>query len=507
MHNNLQRRVLETVERHKMIVPGDRVGVGVSGGADSVALLYLLAELRAQLGIGISILHFNHQLRGAEADEDERFVEALAAEFHLDFESGRADVAGEARRQGWNLEDAARRLRYQFFASASASRGLRSVAVAHTAEDQAETVLAHLLRGTGLAGLAGIYPVAGLTIRPLLEAGREELREYLRGLGRAWREDSTNADTSRMRARIRHQLLPVLRRDFEPLSVTRLARLAGLAREEETFWRALEDERLRVLVTRDPSGNISLTIQDLLSPLPMLLGATGEAGLAGESMAGSTLALTRRLVRRIAAELLGNRHKLTARHVEDVLDLAGKSRSGSRIDLPGIVVRKIFDRLIFSATSTATASQVTGEFTPPSCEFEYAISLADVSKAACIVVPEIRRRFDLKRIDWPSAWGETNSHRGALALEKLHWPLVLRNWRRGDSYRPQGHQRARKVKRLFLESRVPQDARAGWPVMTSGGNLIWASGYPVAQEFAPSSSTQTGLLIVEEDLDQTAQET
>jgi tRNA(Ile)-lysidine synthase len=506
MHNNLQRRVLETVERHKMIVPGDRVGVGVSGGADSVALLHLLAELRTRLGIGVFILHFNHQLRGAEAEEDERFVKALAAEFNLDFESGRADVAREARLHGWNLEDAARRLRYQFFASVAASRGLRSVAVAHTAEDQAETVLAHLLRGTGLAGLAGIYPVAGLTIRPLLEIGREELREYLRALGRTWREDSTNEDTSRMRARIRHHLLPVLRRDFEPLSVTRLARLAGLAREEEAFWRALEDERFRTLASRDPSGNVSLTIQDLLSPLPMLLSATGETGLALESQAPPTLALTRRLVRRIVAEMLGSRQKLTARHVKDVLGLARKSRSGSRIELPGIVVRRIFDRLEFSAISNAAAS-VTGEFTHHSRDFEYAILLPDASKSSCIVVPEIRRRFDLKMIDWPSASGQTINHRGALDFEKLRWPLLLRNWRPGDSYRPQGHQRAQKVKRLFLESRVPSDARAGWPVMTSDGKLIWASGYPVAQEFAPSSSTQTGLLIVEGDLDRAAQGT
>ena len=138
----------------------------------------------------------------------------LRGQLGLEFVSDRADVAGEARRNGWNLEDAARRLRYQFFASAAASRGLNRVAVAHTADDQAETVLAHLLRGTGLAGLAGIYPVAGLIIRPLLEIGRDELRDYLSGLGQSWREDATNQDTSRMRARIRHQLLPLLRAGF-----------------------------------------------------------------------------------------------------------------------------------------------------------------------------------------------------------------------------------------------------------------------------------------------------
>src|ERR1700686_3515014 len=271
MKKDLHRRILETIGRHAMIRPGDRIGLGVSGGADSVAMLRIFAELRIHLGVAILVLHFNHQLRGTEADEDERFVKALAEEFHLEFESGRADVAGEARLHGWNVEDAARRLRYQFFASVAEARGLNRVAVAHTADDQAETVLSHLLRGTGLTGLAGIYPVAGLIICPLLELGREELREFLSDLGQPWREDATNQDTSRTRARIRHQLIPILLRDFDPAAVTRLSRLATHAREDETFWRSLEDERFHALVSCDSPAAISLRIEDLLSPLPSLI--------------------------------------------------------------------------------------------------------------------------------------------------------------------------------------------------------------------------------------------
>src|ERR1700686_4261320 len=324
MKKDLHRRILETIGRHAMIRPGDRIGLGVSGGADSVAMLRIFAELRIHLGVAVLVLHFHHQLRGAEADEDERFVKALAEEFHLEFESGRADVAGEARLHGWNVEDAARRLRYRFFASVAEARGLNRVAVAHTANDQAETVLSHLLRGTGLTGLAGIYPVAGLIICPLLELGREELRQYLSELGQPWREDATNQDTSRMRARIRHQLIPLLRRDFNPLCVTRLARLADLAREEEVFWRTLEDERFAALVSREPSGGVSLGITDLLSPLPLLIPADHSAGggptpSSISTIYTSTMALTRRLVRRIFAELRGSREQLTSRHVDCVI--------------------------------------------------------------------------------------------------------------------------------------------------------------------------------------------
>jgi tRNA(Ile)-lysidine synthase len=499
MNRTLQKRVLETIGRHSMIRAGNRVGVGVSGGADSVALLRLLAELQTKLGIAIFVLHFHHQLRGAEADEDERFVQELAGKFLVEFVSDRADVAGEARRNGLNLEDAARRLRYRFFASVAAARELDCVAVAHTADDQAETVLAHLLRGTGLAGLAGIYPVAGLTVRPLLEIGRQELREYLSGLRQPWREDASNQDTSRMRARIRHQLLPLLKHDFDPSSGTRLARLANFAREEETFWRVLEEDRLAVLTVREPSGAISVGIADLLSPLPLPVfrGDVDERG--AQLPAASTLALTRRLVRRMFAELRGNRQQLTARHVRDVLDLATRSHSGAQINLPGILVRRNFDRLIFSSISAGLISENEVEINRETHEFEYAVAPPGPSEPACIVVPEIRRRFNLKVIDWPPASRETIVARWTLDFDRLRWPLILRNWRPGDSYRPCGRKRIRKLKRVFLEARVPRGIRASWPVLTSGGQLVWASGYSVAEEFAARPGTQTGLRIAEEE--------
>jgi tRNA(Ile)-lysidine synthase len=500
MNKDLHRRVLETIGRHAMIQPGGRIGIGVSGGADSVAMLRIFAELRKHLGIAVLVLHFNHQLRGTEADEDERFVKALAKEFHLEMESGRADVAGEARLHGWNVEDAARRLRYQFFASAAEASGLNRVAVAHTANDQAETVLSHLLRGTGLTGLAGIYPVAGLIIRPLLALEREDLRGYLSDLGQPWREDVTNQDTSRMRARIRYQLIPLLSRDFDAAAVKRLSRLAKHAREDETFWRWLEDERFNSLVTRESSVAISLSVQDLLSPLPLLIPADRSVGSAPAPHSIPTLALTRRLVRRIFAELRGSREQLTSRHVDSVMDLATKSQSGARIDLPGVCVERIFDRLSFTSVLAAPDAARTGETARQNCDFAYTVSRPGRLESASIVVTEIHRRFSLKMVDWPPDRSDTVLGWGALDFDRVQWPLVLRNWRPGDSYRPQGSRRVRKLNRLLLESRVPRNARGSWPVLTSEGKVIWASGYPVAEELAPHPGTQTGLVIGEEEL-------
>ena len=211
------------------------------------------------------------------------------------------------------------------------------------------------------------------------------------------------------------------------------------------------------------------------------------------------LALTRRLVRRIFFELRGSRQQLTARHVEDVLHLATKSQSGSRIELPGVLVERRFDRLVFSrASPDARFAKIGGEHLH-GLQFEYSIALPGSSESAHIVVPEICRQFTLKVIDWPSGSRETSRERGTLDLERLRWPLILRNWRPGDSYRPHRRRGVRKLKRMLLESRVPRGDRASWPVLTSAGALVWALGFPIADKFAAGSGTRAGVVIAEEE--------
>ncbi len=494
MKANLHQRVRETIQRHRMLRAGDTVGVGVSGGADSVALLLLLDELKSELGIRLLALHFNHQLRGPDADDDERFVAELAAGRGLDFLSAREDVAARAREHGWNLEDAARRLRYQFFSATVDSGRVTRIAVAHTADDQAETLLGHLLRGTGLTGLAAVYPVAGHVVRPLLEVRGRELRDYLAGFGQSWREDHTNLDTSRLRARIRHIFLPQLEREFQPAVVAHLSRLAALAREDEAFWAALVADRYEALVERTPDGD-SIRIPDLLAPLPL-----ERAGAAATDPPGIYAALTKRLIRRMVEELKGDRRQLTARHVEQVVHLATACPSGRRVHLPAeLVVERSFDRLIFSRSGWASAQPGAGGTQLAGLSYEYVVDLPRAD-AAIVSVPEIGRRFRLKVIDWPPTPSDTTIQAEALDAARLRSPLILRSWRPGDSYRPRGRRRVRKLKRLLLESRVAARERRGWPVLTSAGALVWARGLPVAEEFAPQSGTKAGLVIAEEFL-------
>ena len=287
MRSSLPHRVKEALERRGLAVPGDRLGVGVSGGADSVALLRLLHGLQDELGIRLAVLHFQHGLRGEESAGDEAFTAELAGRLGLEFFREEEDVAAWAKSHRLNLEEAGRQLRTGFFERMVQEARVTRVATAHTADDQAETVLAHLVRGTGLAGLAGIYPAAGRVVRPLLEVRRAELRAWLTAIGQAWREDSTNVDTARLRARLRRDLLPLLEREFQPNIVGQLCRLAELAREEERFGTALAEARFRALARREGS-QVVLRAADLLAPLPQELLPDGEAQAA----------LARRMVRR-----------------------------------------------------------------------------------------------------------------------------------------------------------------------------------------------------------------
>jgi tRNA(Ile)-lysidine synthase len=482
-----------------MLPAGHRVGVAVSGGADSVALLRLLHRLQDDLGITLAVVHFNHALRGAESEADAAFVRELAGVLQLDFLAAREDVGREAVRQRWNLEDAARRLRYAFFERVIAAGEATRIAVAHTADDQAETLLAHLIRGTGPTGLGGIHPVVGAIVRPLLGTRREILREYLRAHGQRWREDSTNQDLQRTRARIREQLLPVLERDFSGAIVDHLSELARFAREEGIFWDALAEDRVQALAQTDEEG-IRIAVHSLLAPLT--LGTSGRENLAPAKCNefGPLRVLTERLIRRLYEVVRGNRRELGADHVEQVVHLASGPSSGHHVELPGgIIVRRNFGELIFSRSETIR--QLGGGGTAQEASaYQYVLRLP-LCGTETVSIPELGKCFRLKLIDWLVPESDTKRDACALDADLLRSPLILRNWRPGDAYRPRGRRRDLKLKRMFLARRVPSEVRTMWPVLESGGRVIWAQGMPAAEDFRARENTRTGVVIEEQGLE------
>jgi tRNA(Ile)-lysidine synthase len=499
MRTALEQSVLHNVRATQMIAPGDRVGVAVSGGADSVALLRILQNIRQDLGITLLVVHFDHMLRGQDSTADAQFVRDLACELNLEFVATSEDVTASAALQGWNLEDAARRLRYGFFERICASGKATRIAVAHTVQDQAETVLAHLIRGTGPSGLAGIYPAVGSVIRPLLEIQRQDLRDYLKSLNQPWREDATNRDTRRLRARIREQLIPLLEKNFAPTIVEHLGDLARLSREQELFWSTIVEDRFRAH-TQCTADTTAISAKDLLSPLELNFAQSQSSPAPNASHATPLRALTEGLIRRLYQSVRGDRKDLTAEHVEQVTRLATSQSSGRHLELPGgVIVDRSFDKLIFSLGQHSKSPRANETCALPDA-YNYHVSLPNRG-AAVVSVPELRSCFRLKVIDWILQPSDTKSAGQALDADLLRGSLILRNWRPGDAYRPRGRRHIQKLKQMFLNDRVPGRERGLWPVLECEGRVVWTRGMAPANDFCAREHTLLGVSIEEHPLE------
>lgn len=460
-------RVVAAIFRYNMIAPHARAGVAVSGGADSVCLLHLLFELAASWNLHLTVLHFNHKLRGAESDADEAFVRELAARLSLPFESGAEDVAAINRQEGGNLEQTARRLRRQFFDSFLLSGKLDRIALGHTRSDQAETLLFRLLRGTGLSGFAGILPVtADGLIRPLIEIERPEIEAWLRERSIPWREDSTNRDCAFARNRIRRHLLPALRSEWNPELPAGLGHLAALAYDEEQFWTAyIKDVAAQVL---EKQGEAWLARSNRISELPR--------------------AVARRLIRHVIGLVNGDLRQIECSHIERILELTDQPEGSGRLQVPGADVFRSFDWVRFAKMRPGMFAGQDYELhlTVPAC-------VAIPGSSACISLEVIEKS---EATPLPTTYGTVKE----VDWARVAGPLCLRNWRPGDRYQPLGHSREQKVKLLFQYARVPLWERRGWPIITTEDRIIWARRFGPAVAYAANSQTKSILRISERSL-------
>ena len=315
-------RVAATIRRYRMFEPGQTVGIAVSGGADSVCLLYVLRELASRWDLRFCVLHLNHGLRGKDSADDAEFVRDLAAEFGLPFVLREADLSDFSG----NLEEIGREARLAFFQDEITSGMAHRVATGHTRSDQAETVLFRFLRGAGTAGLAGIRPVTktGL-VRPLIAIDREDVERFLADRGIPWREDVSNRDLRFARNRIRHELLPGLARTWNPSIIPALAQTADWALAEEAYWET-EINRLASLNLKEKTGFVLLETSCLKS-LPLAVG--------------------RRLVRRAMEVGKGDPLGIEFAHVNAVLDLAATDEGHGRLQQKAVPTHDLTVEVIF----------------------------------------------------------------------------------------------------------------------------------------------------------------
>ena len=467
----LATRTLDTIHRHALLRDGGRVLVALSGGADSVALLFLLRELEQGGHLAVAgAAHLHHGLRGADADADEAFCAELAARVGVPFMSERADVAALARAQKRSIEDAARTARYAFLERAASTLGADLIAVAHTRDDQAETFLLRLLRGAGTRGLGGIRPRVSLpaaapearrwVVRPLLDAERGELRTYLAAIGERWREDATNADVAIARNRVRHELIPSLESRFSPAITAVLAREAALAQQDEDF---LREKAIEL------AGRIVLTDERDVTRVD------------AAALAHAPRALSSRVVRQVLEQHAGSK-PVSFDHVEQVLALA----AGAAVSLPGQYAVRTGNTILFRPGRSPRDVPANG--------FAFSLSIpgeVELAGAGLAVAAERLEAAGGRPTKWEARGTEVGVEAGRLEL-----PLAVRSRRPGDRFRPLGAPGPRKLQDFLVDRKVRRDQRDTVPLVVDGRDrIVWVVGQSVADDFRVTDASRGVILL------------
>ncbi len=450
-------QVRHTISKYNMITPGDLVVVAVSGGPDSVCLLDILCKLKEELGIGIVVAHFNHGLRPDQDEYETRFVERMAMSFNVPFESKRAEP-GMFTEKG-SLEERARNARYQFLGQVKRKVSGQRIAIGHNLNDQAETVIMRLLRGSGPSGLAGIPPNRDDEIvRPLIEVARSEIESYLSHGGLNYVTDASNLRTGYLRNRIRLKLLPELRK-YQPRIVELLGQTAEIMRSEEKL--LVSNARTWIEEQSETDGS------KIFIPLPAFTRLPD--------------ALKNHVIRVALRMTCGNLRRVNLRHIAAVKNIAMGERPHSNVDLPNdLIVRRVYDRLVFSKMEK---TQITDFFHyikgPGIHELEnlrYTISIKEL---------ENEELPDMKGSPWTAF----------LDADLIKYPLVVRNFRKGDRFIPFGMRGHKKLKDFFMDLKIPTEERVRIPIMAYEDNIIWVCGLRLDDRFRIRPDTRRVLKV------------
>jgi tRNA(Ile)-lysidine synthase len=470
---NIEKKILHKVEHtlsaHHMVEAGETILAGVSGGPDSVALVHVLQTLAPKFSFRVAMAHLNHGLRQDESLRDEAFVVSLARQLDLPLHVERQDVCGYQKSHKLSLEEAARQVRFRFYHAVASKFGYERIALGHHSDDNAELILMFMLRGSGPLGLSGIPPLRdGQIIRPLIDIKRHEILNFLAEKKLDFVKDSSNADLQHLRNRIRSRLIPQLNAEYNPRLIDSLNRLASILEAEERW------------------------IKGLVQPIfekAIVFANTGQIGLNISSLNQQTIAVRRRLIREAILRVKGNLRRITFVHTEAALNLAQKGKDSSVLDLPErIQISKQNDVLLISREAQSLRHLSAGPLSLLTASYAYRLS-----EPAEIFIREadLRIRFSEIPSEQASDWHPSGheKHTAYFDMEKIHFPLVIRNFRTGDRFSPLGMRGRQKLKKFFIDHKISRSARSKCPIVLSRNEIIWVVGHRL--DNAVKISTQT----------------
>ena len=445
-------KVIATIKKHSMFSGGERILIGLSGGPDSVCLLHVLESIKNMFMLDLSAVYIEHGLRPGETDNEITFCKELCGNLHVPFMTKSIDVKSYAKEQRMNTQEAARQLRYRIFDEVSYATGAQKIALGHTADDQAETLLMRLLRGSGPTGLAGIPPVRKNIIRPLIETERKDIERFLDDGKIGFMIDSSNAKKDYLRNRIRLSLFPLLR-DLNPDITKTLSKTATILRDEEKYFEIIVTKTLMKLITRKTDSRIELFL------IPV------------ETM---DKVILRRVLRRVIEETKGLRG-ISFIHIEDIIDLIKKGTAGDRIYLPkDIRIIKAYSTLILTSEPPVTLST-----------YPLLVPGETILKEAGVLI-----KASVLELPVEAAAGDFQVDSALFDAAKLVFPLVARARKDGDFFYPHGFGKRKKLQDFFVDEKVPRDERNRVPLITSGKDIIWVLGYRGDERFKVTEETK-----------------
>ncbi|MCG2709038.1 MAG: tRNA lysidine(34) synthetase TilS [Thermodesulfovibrionales bacterium] len=451
---DLLGQVNTAIKKHSMLFEKDRVLIGLSGGPDSVCLLHALNNLKDEYKLSLHAIYIDHGLRPDEIPAEIEFCKKLCETLGVPFLTKSVDVKSYAKEYCLNKQEAARELRYKIFEDVALEIGSSRIALAHNADDQAETFFMRILRGAGQKGLSGIPPVRGKIIRPLIEIERKDIEEFLDGISQSFIVDSSNLKKDYFRNWLRLAVMPEFKRQ-NPELIRTISRTSEIIREEDNYLELIVTKTLMRLIPKKTDRTIEL----FLVPL--------------ETM---DRVILRRVLRRAIDAVKGLRG-IGFVHIEDIIELVKRGNSGDRIYLPkGIRVIKGYSTLILTSEQPsklgAYSLNVPEELALKESGILIKSSFADSAEIPC-----------------------DGKSKVIIDAERIKLPLVVRARKSGDLFYPFGFGKRKKLQDFFVDEKIPRDERDSIPIVLSGNDVVWIAGYRADERFKVMSETKKIVLI------------